>query len=165
MGHTKRYAQMLSEIINVPALDTRAAITKLPKGSNIIFMGWIRIKDYMGYSTFIKRHNIKALCIVGAIETGDKLIELTRNKNKIDNNIPIFYLRGGFARDKVRGADRQMTEALVEKLAKKKKKYEAKGLSVSVEEAQLLNTLVYGGDYVEETRLRDIINWYENLSL
>lgn len=59
MGHTKKYAEMLSEILNIPAVTTRYAFTKLPKGSKVIFMGWIRGVDYMGYNAFIKKHIIR----------------------------------------------------------------------------------------------------------
>ena len=33
MGHTKKYAEMLSEILNIPAVTTRYAFTILRKGS------------------------------------------------------------------------------------------------------------------------------------
>ena len=81
-GHTKRYAEMLSEILNIPAVTTRYAFTKLSKGSNVIFMGWIRGVDYIGYNTFIKKHTVKAACVVGAVETGIDLLEYVRKKNK-----------------------------------------------------------------------------------
>lgn len=160
MGHTKRYAEMLSDILEVPAVTTRHAFTKLPKRSNIIFMGWVRGRDYMGYNAFIKKHQIKAACVVGAVETGDILLEYVRKKNKINYEIPLFYLRGGYNKEKTKGADRQMAEALIENLAKKKRKYEGTGKQFPVYEAELLETLIYGGDFVESTRLCEIISWY-----
>lgn len=163
MGHTKRYAEMLSDILEVPAVTTRYAFTKLPKGSNIIFMGWVRGRDYMGYNVFIKKHQIKAACVVGSVETGDKLLEYVRKKNKINYETPLFYLRGGYNKEKTKGADRQMAEALIENLAKKKRKYEGIGKQFPIYEAELLETLIYGGDFVETTRLCEIISWCNEL--
>ena len=161
-GHTKRYAEMLSEILNIPAVTTRYAFTKLSKGSNVIFMGWIRGVDYIGYNTFIKKHTVKAACVVGAVETGTDLLEYVRKKNKISNDIPVFYLRGGYNKEAVKGADRQMAEAIIEKLAKKRKKLDSCGEKLSAYETELLETLIYGGDFVEAKRLCEIVSWYKN---
>lgn len=161
-GYTKRYAEMLSEILNIPAVTTRYAFTKLPKESNVIFMGWIRGVDYIGYNAFIKKHKIKAICVVGAVETGTDLLEYVRKKNKISSDVPIFYLRGGYNKEAVKGADRQMAEAIIEKLAKKRKRLESCGESLSTYETELLETMIYGGDFVEAKRLCEIISWYKD---
>ena len=162
MGHTKKYAEMLSEILNIPAVTTRYAFTKLPKGSKVIFMGWIRGVDYMGYNAFIKKHIIRAACVIGAAETGTDLLEYVRKKNKISNDIPVFYLRGGYNKEGVKGADRQMAEVIIEKLAKKRKKLDNCGENLSEYETELLETLIYGGDFVEAKRLCEIVSWYKN---
>lgn len=162
-GHTRRYAEMLSDILNIPAVTTRTAFTKLPKGSNILFMGWIRARDYMGYDMFLKKHNVRAACAVGAVESGEDQLKYLRKKNRIDESIPMFYLRGGFDIEKTKGADRQMKEALIEKLSKKHTKCKNSSAQLTPAEKELLGTLLYGGDYVEEDRLADIIGWYNSL--
>ena len=40
-GNTRKYAQLLSEKINLPAYSEEDAKKNLPKGSQIIYMGWI----------------------------------------------------------------------------------------------------------------------------
>ena len=55
-----------------------------------------------------------------------------------------------------------MAEAIIEKLAKKRKKLDNCGENLSEYETELLETLIYGGDFVETKRLCEIVSWYKN---
>ena len=40
-GFTARYAQMLGEKLALPVLELKDACKQLPKGTEIIYMGWL----------------------------------------------------------------------------------------------------------------------------
>ena len=70
------------------------------------------------------------------------------------------------AQEKVKEVDygtfMSMAEAIIEKLAKKRKKLDNCGENLSEYETELLETLIYGGDFVEAKRLCEIVSWYKN---
>jgi hypothetical protein len=64
-GSTKRYAEMLSAETGLPAYALDAAGKKLPKGSAIIYMGWIMANNVKGYKKAAALYTVRAVCAVG----------------------------------------------------------------------------------------------------
>ena len=40
-GFTKQYAEMLSAAAGIPALPLVEAVSKIPRGSEVFFLGWV----------------------------------------------------------------------------------------------------------------------------
>ena len=49
-GHTKQYAEMLSEVLKVPAYDLKEAKSNLKKNDEIVFLGWVCATKIQGLS-------------------------------------------------------------------------------------------------------------------
>ena len=57
-GHTKQYAEMLSEVLNVPAYDLKEAKSNLKKNDEIVFLGWVCATKIQGLSK-VKKYDGK----------------------------------------------------------------------------------------------------------
>ncbi|MCI6820723.1 MAG: hypothetical protein MR884_04555 [Clostridiales bacterium] len=160
-GHTGRYARLLSEITGIPAYTSREAMINLKRGDDILFMGWIRIKDLMGYNLFLNLYNVKAIAAVGAVapEFEDMILTKIRMKYRLSDRIKTFYLQGGYTPKMSRGMDQKLSGALIDDLGKKIRKKQKKGIDTLEYEKNLLNVLVNGGDFVSEKNLKDIVDW------
>lgn len=159
-GHTQRYAQQLAADMGIPAYEVLEARKYLNRGEPVIFMGWIRGRDLMGYGFFVKRYDVRAICVVGAAPSGEQALEKVTRHYHI-KNLPLFYLQGGVASGKVRGSDRKILDMLKDDLAKKATRRKKKGLPPCEHEDALLGVLVRGGDYVCQENLSEIMDWVE----
>ena len=54
-GHTKKYAEILSTSLNLPTLDIQEAKTKLKRGDEIIYLGWVCASKIMGLNKVLSR--------------------------------------------------------------------------------------------------------------
>ena len=97
-GHTKRYAEMLSEKIKVPALTATEARKQLKRNDEIIFLGWIAATKIKGLAK-VKKYNVKCVGAVGIYPKEDACVASLVTRNKLDK--PLFYLRGGLNNDKL----------------------------------------------------------------
>lgn len=163
-GHAQRYAELLSEELKIPAFDLFTAFRGLNKGDEVLFIGWVRNRDFMGYGFMLKRYSVRAVCAVGAVEEEYKQYVLDRidRRYNISNKLPLFYLRGGFDRKKNRGSDKRISGALIDDLANKISKSERKNKTVDPYNKALLNALVRGGDFVSSDNLSEVIQWYDD---
>ena len=69
-GSTEHYAKLLGHELNVPVYSTEEAKNKLPVGTGIIYLGWIRAGKIQGYGLAGKKYKICAVCAVGMGQTG-----------------------------------------------------------------------------------------------
>ena len=100
-GHTRQYALLLAKESGLPVFSYDEAISGLPGGSRIIYMGWIHASHVKGYSGAAKRFSVCAVCGVGLCDTGTLITEV-RKTTSIPEDIPLFTLQGGFDRSKLR---------------------------------------------------------------
>lgn len=164
-GHAKEYAELLSKQWNVPAYDLFSAVRSLKKGTPVLFIGWVRNRELMGYGLMLKRYSIKAVCAVGAVEMeyGQYVLDRIARRAHIREDISLFYLRGGFDSKLVRGSDRKLVSALIDTLARKIVRCEKKNQAVHVYDKALFSALTCGGDFVCTENLSNIVEWYDTL--
>lgn len=150
-GHTKRYAQMLSNITGIPAYSRKEIPKTVKKHSDIIYMGWILGNGIKGFASVAKRYNVKAVCATGISSPNEKVLETLREQNRISDDVKLFYLRGGIDISELHGV-----HALMMKLMKK-------GLEKSDKlddgEREMLDILNNSPDFVSEDNLKDIVLW------
>ena len=152
-GFTRKYAVMLGDKTGLPVYELDEA-DKLEKGSEVIYMGWLKAGSVVGYKKVKNRYNVKCLCCIGMAmpvkEVKDKMVNKYGNDNRA-----VFYLQGGYDYKKLSGINKSMmkvmTKVVVPKLLAKTERSEA--------EEDMLKALTMGLDAVKEENLNEIINW------
>ena len=155
-GHTKKYAEMLSEETGIPAVPLMEAIRSIAPGTDIFFMGWICGGKISGLQFAQQRFSLAAIAAVGivfpSVEVVDKLIV----QNALDDGPhtlegPFFYLQGGVEPEKLGWMKRKVLKMIANNLQKKTPE--------TKEEWDLIDALTIGADYVAKENLNSIISW------
>lgn len=91
------------------------------------------------------------------------VLDRIARKSHIREDIPLFYLRGGFDSKLVRGSDRKLVSTLSDTLARKIVRCEKKNPAVHVYDKALFSALTCGGDFVCTENLSNIVEWHDTL--
>ena len=150
-GHTRQYALMLGKEIGLPVYSYDEAITRLPGGSQVIYLGWIHASHVKEYSGAAKRFLICAVCGVGLCDTGTLVSEI-RKATSIPEDIPLFTMQGGMDRSKLKGMDKLMISMLTKGLTAQKQR--------SAQDERMLELLSEDASYVCVENLAGILQWY-----
>ncbi len=148
-GHTKRYAEMLGNLIKLPVYELKQA-KQLPKGTDIIYMGWLFASSVKGYRKACKRFNIKAVAAVGLCDTGAMLTQV-RKAIALDDTVPLFTVQGGMDYSRLRGINKFMIDMLRKMLSSKDR---------TEEEERMFELVQNGGEFVSEENLSAVLKWY-----
>lgn len=151
-GHTKQYASLLSEELNLPYISLEESLSTLKKGSSIVYLGWIHAKNIIGYKKAKKKYSIKAICAVGLCDTNSLTKEI-REKNNIDPSTPLFTLQGGIKKDELKKMDRFILNLLIKALEKDD--------DISPEDQRALFLLKKDDNYVKKENLRTFLSWFK----
>lgn len=156
-GTTKEYAVLLGQHTGLPILSFEEAVGKIPKGSEIIYLGWVMAGKVQGYAKASKKYKVKAVCCVCMGKTGTQINEI-REKNQILETVPVFSMQGGFDINKLHGIYKMMMK-IMEKTA-------GKGLAEKTDrtpdEDVMLEMMLHGADYVSENNMKDLFEWYDS---
>ena len=139
-GHTKRYAKMLSEELNIPCYSYKDA--KVSINDEVIFLSYIYASKIMGLSKILKKYNVKVVIAVGALAYSKDYLNTLRNANNI--SLPFFYLRGGIDYSKLNFFFRKFLPII--------------GKDIAKEDEELLNLFKNGGDFVSKDNLKEVID-------
>ncbi|MGM9537365.1 MAG: hypothetical protein ACI3VN_03430 [Candidatus Onthomonas sp.] len=154
-GYTAEYARLLGDKTGLPVYALADALKQLPKGSAVIYLGWLMASKVQGYSKAAGRYQIQAVCGVCMGPTGSQLQEV-RSANRLPAGLPVFTLQGGFDLSKLRGVYKLMMTVM--------KNTAGKGLAEkenrTPEEDAMLELLLHGGSYVSEANLEAVLAWY-----
>ena len=101
-GYTRQYAQMLGGKLGLPVYPLQEAFSELPRGSSVIYLGWLMAGKVQGYAQAAKRYRIGAVCGVGMGATGSQIQDL-RRANALPDSLPVFTMQGGFDMNRLRG--------------------------------------------------------------
>ena len=144
-GFTARYAQMLAGEAGLPAFRLEEADALAP-GAPVLYLGWLRAGSVRGLKVARRRFRVAGVCAVGMAPEADPE-KLRRDSGLRD--APFFYLRGGYAPDRVRGLDRVLMAAMKRHLA---------GRSDPQSQAALA-AMRQGADWVSGERLGPVLAW------
>ena len=150
-GHTRQYALLLGKQIDLPVYSLEEAVSRLPGGSAVIYLGWIHASRVKGYTKAAKRFSICAVCAVGLCDTGALLCEV-RKASSIPEDIPLFTLQGGLDRSMLKGMDRLLISMLTRGLASQKQR--------SAQDERMLELLCRDESYVKPENLAAVLQWY-----
>ena len=157
-GFTRRYAEMLAAQTGLPAYDAKTAKGQLPRGSEIFYMGWLLAGEVKGLKAAMGRYTVRGVAIVGVSPQGNGELwtEARINGGASDDGGRIFYLRGGYAPEKLGGLYRLMMGHMAKTVIRQ---VEAKGAGATAEEREMAEVFRSGGDYVQEEALEEIAAW------
>lgn len=122
-GHTKAYAWMIADKMDLGTFELREATKELEKGTPIVYFGWLCANTIKGYKKASKYFDIKMVCAVGLCDTGTA-IDAVRKANSIPEDIPVFTLQGGMDKTKLHGINKFMIKTLIKVMESKKDKTE-----------------------------------------
>ena len=152
-GHTAQYAKMLGEKTGLPAYALKEAGKKLPKGAQIVYLGWLFANSIKDYQKAAKNYQVAALCAVGLCETGTA-VEDVRKANGLGEQMPLFTMQGGMDKTKLRGIHKIMIGMLTKGLSQQAERSES--------DERMLQMLSWDASYVCQENLTAFLTWYEN---
>lgn len=158
-GNTRRYAEMLSEILSIPAFSTMDNSVLFGKRDEVIFLGWICAGKVNGLRLANVKYNPIIIAGVGMMPPSEEYALDIKRQNNIDE--PFFYLQGGVQREKQKGFYKVMFKALTHPLLHK---WEKDKTQLKENEIQLVDIIKNGESFVNEKNLSAIISKYKELS-
>lgn len=150
-GHTARYAELLGKKTGLPVYAAPEAERALPRGTPVVYCGWIMASSVKGYKKAAARYDIRGLCAVGLCETGC-LMEEVRKATGLPAAVPLFTVQGGMDYARLRGVNRFMIHMLRKGMAAKKDRTE--------DEERMYALVRDGGDFVSEEHLSAVLHWW-----
>ena len=149
-GFTRRYAEILSEKTDFEVYPLVKAVSELPESTEIFFMGWVCGGKIEGLKPAQKHFDVLACAAVGAsLPSPETTVQLTR-MNAL--HVPLFYLRGGVAPDKLSRIKRKLLEMIAKQVEH--------GAGDQKANWELADVLRFGGDFVAEENLAEILAWF-----
>ena len=147
-GFTQKYAFMLSERTGLPAYLLENAMDELNKGDEVFFLGWICQDKIRGYPKAAKLYSVKGIAAVGIRYQDETTIPQLKKKNRI-MDLPLFYLQGGVAPERLSFVKRRVLEMTAQSLEKTVEKKEG--------DRKVINIIWSGGDFIKMENLNEIL--------
>jgi len=155
-GHTKKYAEMLSEKTGLKAYTIKEAKKNVKKKSDIIFMSWVKNGKIQNLNKARKMFNLKAICAVGMSAYSKQAVASLQDKNKINAlKEKIFYMQGGFEMDKLKGGNKFIMNALLKSLEKV-----SEARKLPPDQSEMLRMLKNPSNNVRANNIREIYSYY-----
>ena len=150
-GFTARYAQLLSRKTGLPCLALERA-KELPAGTEVVYLGWLCAGGIKGLKKARNRLQVKAVCAVGMAPASPEVVNKLAGQNHLEG-LPFFYLRGGYAPEKLPGPYKLMMAPMTKAVTGHPPKDE--------NEAAMQEAFRHGGDWVDEGALAPVLAWLE----
>lgn len=156
-GHTAQYARLLSQATGLPAYDFREAQSAVPKGAAILFLSWVMAGGLRSCGAASKRWRVAAVVAVGMTPPEQVQPENFRQRHKFPSSLPLFYLRGGYAPEKLKGFHRLLMNVMAKeeigKLASKSDR--------TPTDEETLRMWRDGANFVRAENLLGLLDWYQ----
>ena len=158
-GFTKEYAELLSEIIGIPAIPTIDNSMIFGEREPVIFLGWICAGKINGIRMARLKYNPVIIAGVGMTLPSELYAYRIAQENNID--VPFFYLQGGIHREKLKGFYKMMFNMGVRPLLRKAEKNKSQ---LSENKQRLVDLIKNGGSFVDRKNLDEIVAMYKKIS-
>lgn len=149
-GFTARYAGMLARLSGVPAYDFAHRHELPARGSRVLFMGWLCAGKIRGLAAARRRYEVAGVCAVGMAPPSDETETHISRSNHLDA-LPLFYLRGGYAPDRLRGVFKLMMIPMTKAVTS--------APAHTQEDRAMQNAFYHGGDWVSREQLDAPLAW------
>ena len=144
-GFTERYTNILAKKLNKPAYSAKEAASRLEKGAEVIYLGWVMANQVCGLKKAVRRWNVKAAGAVGLYPVSEANTNVLIAKNKPD--FPLFYLRGGLDYSKLKGMKKKLILMIRDNLIREN----------DPQNEDFIKTLTNGGCFVSEENLTALL--------
>ncbi|MDE7105609.1 MAG: flavodoxin domain-containing protein [Anaeroplasmataceae bacterium] len=152
-GHTYAYAKALSEELNIPFYTLKEAKKKLPKGTSIIYMSWVKENKIVKYGSALKYH-IDCVCAVGILPATEERLGVVRDSNQL--YAKLFYLPGGIRKKRLNLFQRITLKSIESNLS-----FKLLDSGLKKEEALALDAILHNLNYTDLNALSSILNLYK----
>lgn len=156
-GHTKKYAELLSQEIGIPYYTLDEGKKLLAKNDEIVYMGWLMAGFVKGLKK-AKCYNLKAVCGVGSTPPSEKEHTRIGNQNKVPLD-KFFLLLGGYDINNLSGLYGKMMQSVSKGIIKN---LSSKPESELTEDEKLTLLIMQGKDYVSVENLAPVIELLKN---
>ena len=150
-GFTRRYADLLSERTGLPCFAL-GAVPGPDRGAAVLYLGWLCAGEIKGLRKARARYKVQAVCAVGMSPAGTAYTDQVRAQNHLEN-LPFFYLRGGYAPEKLTGFYRAMMAPMARLVSRAPAETEA--------DRAMRDAFRDGGDWVSPERLAPVLAWLD----
>lgn len=148
-GFTAWYAALLAERTGLPCRPLKEAAA-LPRGTAVIYLGWLCAGGIKGLKEARRRFRTAAVCAVGmAAEVEEAKL---RRDNRLEG-VPLFYLRGGYAPEKLTGFYRAMMAPMARLVSRAPAETET--------DRAMRDAFRDGGNWVSPERLAPVLAWLD----
>ncbi|MGN1299055.1 MAG: flavodoxin domain-containing protein [Candidatus Scatovivens sp.] len=146
-GHTRQYAKMLSEKLNIPCFTIEEAKNNLQKRDEIIYFGWVCATKICGLGKVKNRYTIKCYGAVGLFPIDENYIKNLKESNKLDKDL--FYMQGGLDYTKLKGIKRKILQLVGNAMEKDNKP----------ENQEMIKIFKNGANFISDKNLEPMIKF------
>ena len=153
--YTQEYAQLLGRAEKLRVYNLEEAKNQLEPGEEIFYLGPLMGGSIVGWKEVRKRFAPAGVCGVGMSAPVPQVAEDLARRNET-GELPLFYLQGGWAPDRVGWPKRHMVQLVTRSI---RRQLEEKGEGRTPEEQIQLEFLIRGGSFVSLENLQPIRDW------
>lgn len=153
-GFTKKYAELFAKETGLACYALSEALNALEKDAPVLFMGWIFARKIQGMEKARRKFDVRAAAAVGMTPPQDKMVPELKEDNNL-HELPLFYLQGGAAPERLRGLKKLIFQMAV-KLTKKAASANGEKDRAAEETLRVMET---GGDFVSMENLKELLAW------
>ena len=154
-GYTREYAQLLGRAERLRVYSLEEARNQLEPGGQVFFFGPLMAGTVTGLKEARRRFDVLGVCGVGMSPPSPQVLETLARRNET-GELPLFYLQGGWAPDRVGWLKRHMVQMVTRSI---RRQLEEKGEGRTPEEQVQLEFLIRGGSFVRPEKLQPIRDW------
>lgn len=152
-GFTRQYAELIARASGLPAYELGGE-TGLDWGDPVLYLGWICAGGIKGLKKARKRYGVRAVCSVGMAMPEAGMAKKLAEENQL-GDIPLFYLRGGYAPEQLTGLYRLMMKPMAKMVAKAPAENER--------DLQMKEAFVQGGNWVTEDQILPVLTFLSGI--
>ncbi len=168
-GSCEYYAREMSRKLATPCYEAKNC--GLPKGMDIVYIGWLMNGKVSGLDAAMKDYNVKAVVQVGMGAPGEAQEKVCRSKHGLGADVKVFTLQGRFDMDKLpvyfKPVMKMVNKSLVARYEGKNDLTDAEKATLEMAKNGKGEPATWDGiqaaiDWVLETREPlDVIKWHE----
>lgn len=157
-GSCEFYAREMSRKLAIPCYEAKKC--GLPKGMEIIFVGWLMNGKVSGLAAAMKQYDVKAVVQVGMGAPTESSERVCRAKNGLGSDVRVFSLQGRFDMDRIpiyfKPVMKMVNKGIVERL-------EGKGSLTAAEKATLQMAKTGKGEPASWDGYEHVVAWVQEL--
>ena len=168
-GSCEYYAREMSRKLAIPCYEAKKC--GLPKGMEVVFIGWLMNGKVTGLDAAMKDYDVKGVVQVGMGAPTEALEKVCRSKHGLGADVKVFSLQGRFDMNKIpvyfRPVMKMVNKSIVERLEGQSSLSDAEKATLQMAKTGKGEPATWDGieeaiEWVKELREPlDVIKWHE----